>query len=102
VVKRNRKKEKDPFDEQKREFAEKVTPDWRLDQAVQEVSDSLNGGKLEIKQMGEVIKWVINDVIKEEQYDFRESNLTIKDVQRYISEITRDYVKAVINEASGL
>jgi hypothetical protein len=103
VVKRNKqKREKDPLQEAKLEFAEKVTPEWRLSQMYNETFDTINGGKGEIKRMGEVIKAVINDVIKEEQLQFKETNFTIKDVQKFISNITRDYVKARLQEEAGL
>ncbi len=91
-----RKKEEDPEAEKKAELADKLTPVWRLEQMYAETFDTLNGGHGEMKGLGVVIKAVIQDVIKEEMETFKETKYTIKDVQKYISAIARDFVKAEI------
>ncbi len=90
-------KEKDPREQEKLDFAEKVVTK-RLRQAVQEVCDTNNGGKLTMKDLGSIIKWVINDVIKEEALMFKESNFSVKDVNKYISAIVVSYVKQEIED----
>ncbi len=101
-TKEKQPKVKDPLEQVKQELAEKVTPVCRLNQGIQEVADLNNGGRLEIKMMGNIIKWVLNDVIKEETQGFVEYDLEIKDIQKYISNITRDYIKAeILREALG-
>jgi len=103
TVKRNKqKREKDPQEEQKLEFAERVTPDWRLDQMYNETIDTINGGRGDIKKMGDFIKAVLNDIIKEEQQEFKNSGFIVKDIQKFVSNISRDYFKARLNEEAGL
>ncbi len=85
-------KEVDPLEEEKRLFAEKVTPTWRLEQSITETNAET------MKEMGAVIKWVISDVIKEEQAEFRESAFTIKDLNKFISNIVRDWYKKYLED----
>ncbi len=93
VHKKKQPKQKDPKEQEKQEFADKVTPGWRLEQAVQEVCDTNNGGYPTMKDMGPVIKWVIQDIIKEETELFKEYNFSVKDIQKYVSVIVRDWFK---------
>lgn len=66
-------------------FANKVTPVWRLTQAITETK------AVERKHLGTVIGWVISDIEKEEQPFFEENSITIKDLSRSISTIVKDY-----------
>jgi hypothetical protein len=85
-------KQDDPLAQEKLDFAESVTPGWRLNQAVDET------GATSIKDLGAVIKWTISDVVKEEQAKFRSTNFTIKDVQGFISKIVRDWYKTELED----
>lgn len=74
------------------EIAVRVTPDWRLDQMLQETFDTLNGGVLDIKRMGDYIKAVIQDVVKEDLDVIVDAGFTVKDVSGSISKIARDFM----------
>ena len=71
--------------------AEQVTPSWRLDQALTEVCDLLNGGTLDRAKLGDYIKWVMNDIIKEDSDILNENGVEPKDIGKYVSEIARRY-----------
>lgn len=65
--------------------ADKVTPVWRLTQAIAESRAT------EKKHIGDVIKWVLADVVKEDLHVLQEAKLTIKQVSGEISKIVKDY-----------
>ena len=90
------KKELDPKQQEKLQTAETVTPAWRIEQGIQEIADTNNNGVLEMKHLGDVIKWVISDVIKEDIDVLTEDGFEIKEIQGFISKIVRDYVKEEI------
>ena len=69
---------------------------------VDETFDTLNGGVLDVKQMGIFIKAVINDVLKEEMLTIKDYDLEIKDISKYISEISRKFFFQRVNEDVGL
>lgn len=72
------------------ELAAKVTPVWRITQAITETNAT------ERKHLGEVIKWVIADVAKEESPTLAEAGILLKDLSRYISaEVKRYYFDSI-------
>lgn len=75
-----------------------VTPAWRLDQMLTETFDLMNGGQLDIKQLGAYIKAVINDIIKEEKDTLSENGLEPKDIGKYVSETSRRFFLEKFNE----
>lgn len=84
------------------DLSEKVTPSWRLEQMLNETFDILNGGEFDIKQMGTYIKAVVNDIIKEELLTISDAGMEIKDITKYISEISRNFFIQRLNENVGL
>jgi hypothetical protein len=64
----------------------------RLAQMYQKVFDTLNGGQPDIKRMGEFIKAVMADVLKEELDTIAASGFTTKDITGPIGKLTRDYL----------
>jgi len=84
------------------ELAEKVTPEWRLEQMLQNSCDLLNGGFIERKKMGDFMKAVIQDVIKEDDDILAEAGVEIKDLGKYISEIAKKYFFAKEKEVVKL
>lgn len=72
-------------------LAEKVTPSWRLEQALEKACDFMNGGTLNRKHLGNYIQYVIADVIKEDLDVIAEENVEPKELNKYISEIARNY-----------
>ena len=73
------------------EISEKVTPTWRLAQMIDKSCDLGNGGVLDRCKLGEYLRLVINDVIKEDFDIIAEAGLEPKDVNKYVSEIARRY-----------
>ena len=73
------------------EMAEKVTPTWRLSQMLESACDFMNGGTLERNKLGEYIKLVMKDIMKEDLDLIIESGLEPKDISKYVSEISKRY-----------
>ena len=69
------------------EFADNVVTDSRFNQAIENV---FNGGSVDIKKLGDVIKWVMNDVLKEEIDTMAANNLEPKDVGKYVSQKVKE------------
>ena len=67
--------------------ADKLTPVWRITQAITEVNAT------ELKHTGKVIKWVLADIVKEELPTLEEAKLTLKEVSNYVSKIVSTYYK---------
>lgn len=66
-------------------LAETVTPTWRLTQAIKESKAT------EMKHIGLVIKWVMQDIAKEELPALLEAKLELKQLNPYIAKIVKDY-----------
>lgn len=73
------------------EVADSVTPSWRLAQMLEKSCDLNNGGTIDRKHLGEYLRMVVNDVMKEDLDLIVEAGLEPKDVNKYISEIARKY-----------
>ena len=74
-----------------KEIADKVTPTWRLAQMVEKSCNLMNGGELNRSKLGEYIRLVINDVIKEDLDIVTDAGLEMKDINKCISDIARHY-----------
>lgn len=66
-------------------LADKVTPEWRLTQAITETNAT------EMKHIGEVMKWVNQDIIKEEMPLLHEAGVEPKQLGRFIASIVKKY-----------
>lgn len=73
------------------EVVNKVTPAFRLEQGIQETFDTLNGGEIDRKGLGDFIRWVIGDVVKEDLDIVTDAGLNIKDIGNGVSKVSRDY-----------
>jgi hypothetical protein len=80
----------------------KVTPDWRLEQMLDKTFDLLNGGSIDIKKMGDFIRNVLADIVKEELETLNESGLEPKDINSKVAERCKNYFFAKQNEEVGL
>ena len=84
-----------PVDNEKinkiQEVAMKVTPTWRLAQMLEKSCNLINGGVIDRSKLGDYLKLVINDVLKEELDTISDAGLEPKDINKYISEIARRY-----------
>jgi len=84
------------------EVVNTVTPDWRLEQALDKTFDLMNGGTIDIKKMGDFIKNVISDILKEEIDILAEAGLEPKDIGSKVSDRCRRYFFAKLNEEVGI
>ena len=80
----------DAKEQLKLDTAAAITPVWRIDQAIQETFDTLNGGQLDITKIGAVIKWVSTDILKEELITINESGLTYKELSGPVSKLVKE------------
>lgn len=72
-------------------LAQSVTDGGRLEQHYNLTFDIINGGVPDIKMMGSFIKNVMADVQKEKSLEITEAGFELKDIAKYISEITKAY-----------
>jgi hypothetical protein len=73
------------------EVVNQVCISWRLDQALTAACDLLNGGTIDRKHLGNYIRLVIADIIKEESDTISEAGLEPKDINAKVSEVARQY-----------
>ena len=71
-----------------------VTPN-RLEQAIGVV---FGEEPLDTKKMGDLIRWMVNDIMSEETDTLEKNGLTGKDVNKYISNKTREMFFTKQNE----
>lgn len=82
--------------------ANQVCTASRLEQMLTQSCNILNGGTIERKYLGDYIRLVINDIIKEESDVIAEAGLEPKDINSKVSERCRLYFFAKQNEEVGL
>ena len=70
------------------EFVDYATTESRFNQALENVF--INDEPIDIKKMGDVIRWVINDIIKEEMDTMVSNGVEPKEVNKYISTRVRE------------
>jgi hypothetical protein len=73
-----------------KEFAEYVVTESRLEQAIEKVFTSVNE-QIDIKKMGDFLRWITNDVIKEEMDTLKDNGLEPKEVTNAISNVARKW-----------
>jgi hypothetical protein len=66
-------------------LADKVTPVWRITQAITETNST------EMKHVNEVMKWVIQDIAKEEMPVLHDAGIELKELNKYVTKIVKDY-----------
>ena len=76
----------------------KVTPQWRLEQMLEKQFDLINGGQIDVKKLGDYIKLVMNDILKEDIDVLTEASVEPKDIGKYVSETARKYFFTRQNE----
>lgn len=84
------------------ETVNKVTPQWRLEQMLEKQFNLINGGQIDVKHLGDYIKLVMNDILKEELDVLSEAGVEPKDIGKYVSEVSRKYFFTRQNEQVGL
>jgi hypothetical protein len=73
------------------EVVNQVCTQSRLDQAFTAACDLMNGGIIDRKHLGNYIRLVIADVLKEEMEVIAEAGLEPKDINAKISEVARQF-----------
>ena len=71
-----------------KEFVDYAVTESRFNQGIEKTFP--NNEPIDIKKMGALIKWVTDDIIKEEMDTMKASNLEPKDVNKYVSTKVRD------------
>ena len=82
--------------------ADKVTPVWRLEQMLEETCDFMNGGEMDRSKLGDFIRLVINDIMKEDLHIINDAGLEPKDINKRVSEVARMYFFEQEKERVGL
>ena len=88
----------DAKEQLKLNIASQITPVWRIDQGIQEVFNTLNGGTMDISRLGEVIKWVNQDIMKEESHTISEAGLEPREVMSKVSPLIKERFFERMNE----
>ena len=81
------------------EFTNYAVTENRFNQAIEKVFGSEN--KMDVKKLGDFIKWMVNDIQKEELDTMAANNLEPKDVNKYISNKTREMFFKVYNSTEN-
>lgn len=66
------------------EFVDYAVTESRFNQALENIFP--NNAPIDVKKLGDVIKWVVSDIVKEETDTLQSNGLEMKDVGKYISE----------------
>lgn len=84
-----------------REFTEYVVTENRLNQAIEQVF-TIENIEPTIKGMGSLIRWVFNDIIKEELDTLADNHLEPKDIGSGISHKVRPWFQNYLDEQVGV
>jgi hypothetical protein len=71
-----------------KEFVDYAVTESRFNQSIENVFP--NNEPIDIKKLGDVIRWVINDIIKEETDTMFENGLEPKEINKYVSTKVRE------------
>ena len=71
-----------------KEFVDYAVTESRFNQAIEKIFP--NNEPVDVKKLGEVIKWVVKDIIKEETDTLVQNNLEPKDIGKYVSNKVRE------------
>lgn len=93
-LRRNKKKEKTPrvFSKEEIELAESLAPDWRIAQAFQEVYGENWEKQVSMNEFPDILRWVLEDINKEEKITLEESGINLKKVKPLIVEKIKDTI----------
>jgi len=96
----NRKQNKESTQEiiEKTELANKVTPDWRLEQFLNDIFNLNNGGDLDKTRIGNYIKAVTKDILEEDLDIITNSKYEYDDIKKYINTNIVKYFNMLYNK----
>ena len=72
-------------------IAQQVTPAWRLEQMCQQANDTLNGGTISIQNIGKFLKFINDDIIKEESDVIHNAGLEPKYIFSTVAKIAKKW-----------
>ena len=72
-------------------IANQVTPAWRLEQMCQQANDTLNDGIITVQNIGQFLKLLNNDIIKEESDVIHNAGLEPKEVFSTVARIAKKW-----------
>ena len=84
-----------------KEFAEYAVTESRLEQGIEKVFTSVNE-QIDIKKLGNFLKWITSDIIKEETDTLKDNGLEPKDVNSAISNIARNWFLVKWNDLKNI
>lgn len=73
-----------------KEFADYAVTESRLEQGIEKVFTSV-GEQIDIKKLGDFLKWIMGDIVKEETDTLKSNNLEPKDVGSAVSNKARTW-----------
>ena len=82
------------------DFVEYSVTRQRFDQAIGEVFG--NPIEMDVKRLGDLLRWVVKDIMAEEMDTMVENGLEPKDVNKYISTKTREMFFTELNKKQGI
>lgn len=83
------------------EFVDYAVTNNRMEQAVEQVF-TITSTEPNIRKMGDFLRWVVNDVTREEIDVMKENNLEPKEINKYISTKARNWFSAFLDSQAGL
>lgn len=91
-----------PVDDRKlqkvQEVAQKVCPAWRLEQMFAAANDMINGNLPDIRNIGQYLKLVNNDILKEDSDIIAEAGLEPKDVFGSVTKIAKAFYQDALDK----
>lgn len=83
---------KEKQEDSKREsFLDSILPNWRLEQGITEIFGEST--LIDRRLYGDYIKWINQDIIKEEMDRIEESDYTLSDLYKDINRRAIDFIK---------
>jgi hypothetical protein len=67
------------------DVTDKVTPTWRITQGIEETNATTK------QDIGKLLKWVNQDILKEDLHIITNSNLEFKDISRSVAKVIKEY-----------
>jgi len=80
------------------DLSQKVTTACRLEQMFDLANDTINGGQPDIKNLGKFIKFVMNDIIKEESDVIADAGFEPRDMGKVIPQIVRPWYQEQLDK----
>lgn len=77
---------------------QEITHVWRCNQALTEIFGPNFETTIDIRKIGDYFKWIMQDTIKEESDILEKYNLTMKDVQRALTQHAKEHFMLTLNK----